>query len=72
MTDVNIEEETEVVNKEVKTEPKPIVDTNTYYDCGLCLNKVKILNKETIVCKECGHRILFKQRINKKVEYLAR
>ncbi len=59
------------IEEETK-EAEAVVDTNTYYDCGLCSNKVKILNKETIVCKECGHRILFKQRINKKVEYLAR
>ena len=42
------------------------------YQCGLCKKTIKLLEKELIMCKDCGHRILYKQRSNKCIEYLAR
>jgi DNA-directed RNA polymerase subunit RPC12/RpoP len=54
---------------------QPTKDPEQYitYNCGHCSRpvKLKVVNKETILCKECGHRILYKQRIG-TVEYLAR
>jgi DNA-directed RNA polymerase I, II, and III subunit RPABC4 len=47
-------------------------ELGTVYECGSCRADVKLIGKETIMCKECGYRILFKKRINKKVEFLAR
>lgn len=48
-------------------------NTNIFlYDCSECNNTVSLNPKDSIVCKKCGSRILYKKRINKKVEYLAR
>ncbi len=76
--DFDAEEEEE--EEEQKGQEKPIENNSillkktedVLYDCGLCKASVKLVTKETIMCKECGYRILFKQRINKYVEYLAR
>ena len=42
------------------------------YMCGLCKKNTTIFEKDIIMCKECGHRILYKQRSQKAIEYLAR
>jgi DNA-directed RNA polymerase subunit RPC12/RpoP len=42
------------------------------YECEDCKSDVQIGNKDSIVCKKCGCRIILKKRIPIKVYYLAR
>jgi DNA-directed RNA polymerase subunit RPC12/RpoP len=73
---VDSEQEQEQVIEQIKTnDKKPQMQkiTEQYnYDCSNCNSNIILLSKESIVCKSCGSRVLFKKRINKKVEYLAR
>ena len=34
----------------------------TQYLCGECNNKVALKKGDPIRCKECGHRVLYKER----------
>ncbi|MCJ1479593.1 DNA-directed RNA polymerase core subunit rpc10 [Lambiella insularis] len=52
-----------------------IVDDNlptTQYLCGECNAKVMIKKGEPIRCRECGHRILYKERTKRMVQFEAR
>jgi len=42
------------------------------YLCSVCNSNVKLNDKDTIICNECGSRILYKKRTKKKIEFLAR
>lgn len=46
-------------------------DMGTTYECGQCYSKVKLVGKENIMCRECGYRVLYKCRLDKRVEYSA-
>ncbi|KAF2094494.1 hypothetical protein NA57DRAFT_46617 [Rhizodiscina lignyota] len=37
------------------------------YACGECDNKVILKRGDPIRCKECGHRVLYKERTNRSV-----
>jgi len=43
-----------------------------HYLCADCGVKVGINKGEPIRCKECGHRILYKQRTRRMVQFEAR
>ncbi|KAG0135853.1 DNA directed RNA polymerase [Tuber indicum] len=43
-----------------------------FYLCAECGVKVGINKGEPIRCKECGHRILYKQRTTRMVQFEAR
>ncbi|KAH8149313.1 uncharacterized protein LAJ45_06853 [Morchella importuna] len=43
-----------------------------HYLCAECGVKVAINKGEPIRCKECGHRILYKQRTKRMVQFEAR
>jgi len=43
-----------------------------HYLCAECGVKVGINKGEPIRCKECGHRILYKQRTRRMVQFEAR
>ena len=32
------------------------------YICGECASKVQLTSSDAIRCKECGHRVLYKER----------
>ncbi len=69
------EPETKASSKAASKTAKPasfVSDGKLYYDCGSCSEPVSLNNKDAIMCKKCGHRILYKQRLDKRVEYLAR
>ena len=34
----------------------------TQYMCGECASKVQLKKGDPIRCKECGHRVLYKER----------
>src|SRR5690606_1704131 len=40
----------------------PVQSMSMFYLCAECGSKVSINKGETIRCKECGHRVLYKQR----------
>ena len=42
------------------------------YICCKCNASLKVSNKETILCKSCGNRILCKSRIDERLDFLAR
>lgn len=44
----------------------------TTYECRKCESKIELYPKDNIVCKNCGERILFKQRTNKIIEKICR
>ncbi|GBC04477.1 hypothetical protein RclHR1_00570033 [Rhizophagus clarus] len=42
------------------------------YNCADCGAENEIRPKEPLRCKECGHRIMYKQRTKKMVQFEAR
>ncbi|CAK4032842.1 DNA-directed RNA polymerases II, IV and V subunit 12 [Lecanosticta acicola] len=40
------------------------------YLCGDCDHKVQLKKGDPIRCKECGYRVLYKERTNRSVEKL--
>ncbi|KAH8598827.1 DNA directed RNA polymerase [Bisporella sp. PMI_857] len=44
----------------------------TNYMCGDCNAKVPLKRGEPIRCKECGHRVLYKERTKRMVQFEAR
>lgn len=42
------------------------------YICGHCAAKVPLKRGEQIRCKECGHRVLYKERTKRMVQFEAR
>ncbi|KAL7266350.1 DNA-directed RNA polymerase core subunit rpc10 [Rhizina undulata] len=50
----------------------PVTASAMHYLCAECGGKVSIMKGEPIRCKECGHRILYKQRTKRMVQFEAR
>lgn len=44
----------------------------TQYLCGDCSSTVGLRKGDPIRCKECGHRILYKERTKRLVQFEAR
>ncbi|KAL9063598.1 MAG: hypothetical protein Q9161_009391 [Pseudevernia consocians] len=44
----------------------------TQYVCGECNAKVLLKKGDAIRCKECGHRVLNKERTKRMVQFEAR
>ncbi|ODQ53047.1 hypothetical protein SAICODRAFT_7644 [Saitoella complicata NRRL Y-17804] len=42
------------------------------YLCADCGSKNQIQAKEPIRCRECGHRVMYKQRTTRMVQFEAR
>ncbi|KAI9840035.1 MAG: hypothetical protein M1819_000227 [Sarea resinae] len=42
------------------------------YLCGECNSKVILKRGDPIRCKECGHRVLYKERTKRMVQFEAR
>ncbi|CAG8950434.1 hypothetical protein HYALB_00002891 [Hymenoscyphus albidus] len=42
------------------------------YLCGDCNSKVPLKRGDPIRCKECGHRVLYKERTKRMVQFEAR
>jgi len=42
------------------------------YICGECNHKVSLGRGDAIRCKECGHRVLYKERTKRMVQFEAR
>ncbi|OCK87278.1 uncharacterized protein K441DRAFT_671106 [Cenococcum geophilum 1.58] len=42
------------------------------YTCGDCDSPVSLKRGEPIRCRNCGHRVLYKQRTNRMVQFEAR
>jgi len=56
-----------------------ITGANTFEDnrpvnylCGDCDAKVVLRKSEAIRCKECGYRVLYKERTNRMIQFEAR
>jgi DNA-directed RNA polymerases I, II, and III subunit RPABC4 len=47
-------------------------DPLTQYLCGECNSKVSLARGDAIRCKECGHRVLYKERTKRMVQFEAR
>ncbi|PBP16181.1 DNA directed RNA polymerase [Diplocarpon rosae] len=43
-----------------------------FYTCGDCSAKVPLKRGDPIRCKECGHRVLYKERTKRMVQFEAR
>ncbi len=43
---------------------------STQYLCGDCNSKVQLKKGDPIRCKECGHRVLYKERTKRWVDFL--
>ncbi|KAL1306880.1 hypothetical protein AAFC00_005527 [Neodothiora populina] len=52
----------------------PFEDSNrpVAYLCGDCDTKVTLKRGDPIRCKECGYRVLYKQRTNRMIQFEAR
>ncbi|KDQ64745.1 hypothetical protein JAAARDRAFT_28385 [Jaapia argillacea MUCL 33604] len=50
--------------------PPPKQDTE--YLCADCGAKNEIKSREPIRCRECGHRIMYKKRTKRMVQFEAR
>jgi len=42
------------------------------YLCGDCSSRVTLKRGDQIRCKECGHRVLYKERTKRMVQFEAR
>ncbi|KAF2691063.1 hypothetical protein K458DRAFT_426443 [Lentithecium fluviatile CBS 122367] len=42
------------------------------YTCGDCDGDVQLKRGEPIRCRNCGHRVLYKKRTNRMVQFEAR
>ncbi|KAK4635598.1 DNA-directed RNA polymerases II, IV and V subunit 12 [Fulvia fulva] len=42
------------------------------YLCGDCDTKVALKKGDPIRCKECGYRVLYKERTNRMIQFEAR
>jgi len=42
------------------------------YLCGDCNSRVSLKRGDQIRCKECGHRVLYKERTKRMVQFEAR
>ncbi|KFX93887.1 hypothetical protein O988_06594 [Pseudogymnoascus sp. VKM F-3808] len=42
------------------------------YLCGDCNSRVPLKRGDPIRCKECGHRVLYKERTKRMVQFEAR
>ncbi|KAK3720403.1 DNA-directed RNA polymerase core subunit rpc10 [Vermiconidia calcicola] len=42
------------------------------YLCGDCDTKVTLKKGDAIRCKECGYRVLYKERTNRMIQFEAR
>jgi DNA-directed RNA polymerase I, II, and III subunit RPABC4 len=49
------------------SQPERDTDVVTTYLCGDCNAKVPLKNGDPVRCKECGHRVLYKERTNRYV-----
>ncbi|KAK4551802.1 DNA-directed RNA polymerase core subunit rpc10 [Recurvomyces mirabilis] len=43
-----------------------------HYLCGDCDAKVVLRKSDPIRCKECGYRVLYKERTNRMIQFEAR
>ncbi|KAJ3292552.1 DNA-directed RNA polymerase core subunit rpc10 [Rhizoclosmatium sp. JEL0117] len=50
----------------------PVRRSDVSYTCGDCGADNAINPREPIRCKECGHRILYKKRTKRMVQFEAR
>ncbi|KAI9792601.1 MAG: DNA-directed RNA polymerase core subunit rpc10 [Piccolia ochrophora] len=48
------------------------VGPSVTYVCGDCNSKVALKRGDPIRCKECGHRVLYKERTRRMVQFEAR
>jgi DNA-directed RNA polymerase I, II, and III subunit RPABC4 len=58
-------------NAQTSTDTAQIDQTarTVHYKCGDCDNDVPLKRGEPIRCRNCGHRVLYKQRTNRYVTY---
>ncbi|ODQ67515.1 DNA-directed RNA polymerase II subunit K [Nadsonia fulvescens var. elongata DSM 6958] len=42
------------------------------YICASCAAKVTLSRNDPVRCKECGHRVLYKERTRRMVQFEAR
>ncbi|OJT13301.1 DNA-directed RNA polymerases I, II, and III subunit RPABC4 [Trametes pubescens] len=57
-------------NSGFQNAPAPRQDME--YLCADCGAKNEIRSREPIRCRECGHRIMYKKRTNRMVQFEAR
>lgn len=60
------------MNNNIQTINLKNKDIQTLYSCDKCKQDTSIINKEQIVCKYCGNRILYKKRTYLPIEHLCR
>ncbi|KAG7448450.1 uncharacterized protein BT62DRAFT_1003164 [Guyanagaster necrorhizus] len=50
----------------------PLLSKDMEYLCADCGAKNEIKTREPIRCRECGHRIMYKKRTKRMVQFEAR
>ncbi|KAH8428127.1 DNA-directed RNA polymerase core subunit rpc10 [Aspergillus melleus] len=45
---------------------------SVFYRCGDCYARVSLKRGDQIRCKDCGHRVLYKERTKRMVQFEAR
>eukprot|EP00420_Gonyaulax_spinifera_P025013 CAMPEP_0197893076 /NCGR_PEP_ID=MMETSP1439-20131203/32547_1 /TAXON_ID=66791 /ORGANISM="Gonyaulax spinifera, Strain CCMP409" /LENGTH=70 /DNA_ID=CAMNT_0043513325 /DNA_START=100 /DNA_END=312 /DNA_ORIENTATION=- len=60
----------EAVVKQSEQPQAPAIAIVTYI-CGNCGLDVEMKTNDTVRCRECGYRILFKKRARKPMQYQA-
>ncbi|KAJ9627860.1 DNA-directed RNA polymerase core subunit rpc10 [Taxawa tesnikishii (nom. ined.)] len=48
------------------------IDKPVAYLCGDCDTKVTLKRGDPIRCKDCGHRVLYKERTSRMIQFEAR
>ncbi|CAD6592991.1 MAG: DNA-directed RNA polymerase core subunit rpc10 [Alectoria sarmentosa] len=59
-------------NSQFNTATTDIAGPSTPYKCGECNAEVHLKKGEPIRCGECGHRVLYKMRTKRMVQFEAR
>ena len=63
----------QVNQNKVMSELVEEIENNGYeYECGDCAKKVFLKPQDPVRCFECGHRILYKPRTRRVIQYEAR
>ena len=59
-------------NATLVTQPHDSNDPGVTYRCGECALPVKLYKGDTIRCSHCGHRVMYKERTRRMVQFEAR
>eukprot|EP00052_Salpingoeca_macrocollata_P024161 m.215192 g.215192 ORF g.215192 m.215192 type:complete len:57 (+) comp22200_c0_seq5:78-248(+) len=56
----------------MEQDPRPSGAVPMVYICGDCCKENELKQKDTLVCHECGFRVMYKKRTKRMIQFDAR